>query len=153
MADEIRIDNSDFSKLSADLGDVPENTGKYARQAIEVTARNVRDTARENAKGMDHAPAFPYSITYDIGATTNQTVAQAAASVLTGATQATSSTLFAEIGPDKDRPQGALGNLIEYGSVNNPPQGIMHGALQANEADFEKGIDRAVDDALKGLGL
>lgn len=132
------LDASDFSKLSADLGEVPERSGRTLRQAIEVTARHVRDTARENAVGMGHAPAFPYSITYDIEGS---------------GSRATGSQLSAEIGPDKERPQGALGNLIEYGSVNNPPQGIMHGALQANEADFERGIDRAIEDALKAVGL
>jgi len=131
-------DAEDFSKLARDLGDVPERSGRTLRQAIEVTARHVRDTARENATGMSHAPAFPYSITYDIEGS---------------GSRATGSQLSAEIGPDKDRPQGALGNLIEYGSVKNPPQGIMHGALQANEADFERGVDRAIDDALKAVGL
>ncbi|MEV8269149.1 hypothetical protein AB0P19_02305 [Microbacterium oleivorans] len=135
MAD---IDASALHKLAADLGEVPRRSSKNFRQAIEVTARHVRDTARENATGMAHAPAFPYSITYDI-----------TGSGSTG----TGSTLDAEIGPDKARTQGALGNLIEFGSINNPPQGIMHGALQQNEADFERGIDRAVDDALKAIGL
>lgn len=128
MADRFSV-HSDFSKLAADVGTATVWAEEYLRKALSVTARNVRDTARKNATGMAHATAFPYSITYDVGAT------------------------GAEIGPDKDRPQGALGNLIEYGSVNNPPQGIMHGALQANEADFERGIDRAVEDALKRVGL
>lgn len=134
----VDIDRSELDKLAADLGEVPKRSSRNLRQAIEVTARHVRDTARQNASGMAHAPAFPYSITYDI----------------TGSGDSgTGSTLDAEIGPDKDRPQGALGNLIEYGSVRNPPQGIMHGALQSNEADFERGIDLAVADALKGVGL
>lgn len=151
MAD---IDNSGLSKLSSDLGRVSDAAWKNMQTAIEVTARNVKDTARENATGMEHAPAFPYSITYDVGVGYDQSVGQAAASVISGGiSSARGTTLRAEIGPDKDRPQGALGNLIEYGSVKNPPQGIMHGALQANEADFEKGIDRAIDDALKAVGL
>lgn len=145
MADGVSIDSSDFSKLSADIGKAPSTSGKTLRQAIEVTARNVRDTAREKASGLDHAPAFPYSITYDIGANHSllrETFGGGGADTLT-----------AEIGPDKNRTQGALGNLLEYGSVNNPPRGIMHGALQENEADFERGIDKAIDDALKGVGL
>lgn len=151
MAD---IDNSDLSKLVSDLGEASDAAWKNMQKAIEVTARNVKDTAKKNATGMAHAPAFPHSITYDVGVGYDQSVGQAAQSVVSGGiSSARSSTLRAEIGPDKDRPQGALGNLIEYGSVNNPPQGIMHGALQENEADFERGIDRAVDDALKGLGL
>lgn len=137
MADGVEIDASDLSSLSADLGEAKRGTVKNLRKALEFTARGVRDVARQNATGMAHAPAFPYSITYDLkyreafGGT----------------------SMEAEIGPDKDRAQGALGNLIEFGSVHNPPQGIMHGALQANEADFERGIDRAVNDAMKAAGL
>lgn len=151
MAD---IDNSDLSKLVSDLGEASDAAWKNMQKAIEVTARNVKDTWRDNARGMAHAPAFPSSITYDVGVGYDQSIGQAAASVISGGiSSARSSTLRAEIGPDKDRPQGALGNLIEYGSVNNSPMGLGHGALQANEGDFERGIDRAVDDALKGLGL
>lgn len=138
MPDGITVDASQLNTLSANLGQVPAASGKYFRAAVEVTARNTRDTARENATGMAHAPAFPHSITYDIEGSGNR---------------ATGSNLRADIGPDKDLPQGSLGNLIEFGSVNNPPQGIMHGALQANEADFERGIERATDDALKAVGL
>jgi len=133
----VDIDASELHKLSADLGEVPRRSSKNLRQATEVTARNVRDTARANAAGMAHAPAFPYSITYDITGSGDSGIG---------------SNIEAEIGPDKERPQGALGNLIEYGSIKNPPQGIMHGALQANEADFERGIDIAIADALKALG-
>lgn len=123
------FDASDLSKLAADVGTATIWAEKYLRKALEVTARHVRDTARENATGLAHAPAFPYSISYDVGAT------------------------GAEIGPDKSRAQGALGNLLEYGSRNNAPLGIMHGALQANEEDFERGVTRAIDDALKAAGL
>lgn len=138
MPDGVQVDASQLNVLAADLGKVPETSGRYYRSAIEVSARKTRDTARQNATGMAHAPAFPASITYDVEGSGNR---------------GTGSQLRADIGPDKDRPQGALGNLIEFGSINNPPQGIMHGALQENQADFEYGIDRATNDALKALGL
>jgi hypothetical protein len=138
MPDGYSIDSSELDKLAADLGKVPARSGRNLRKAIEVTARNIKDAWRDNATGMAHAPAFPHSITYDIEGSGNS---------------GTGSRLEAEIGPDKDRAQGALGNLIEYGSIHNSPQGLGHGALQANEADFEKGIDRAIDDALKSAGL
>lgn len=154
MADGFTVDSSDYSKLTADIGQAADNAGKYLRPAIERTARSVKDTAKANAMGMAHAPAFPHSITYDVGTTADQSTSQIAASILAaGNAGSRGSTLYAEIGPDKERPQGALGNLIEYGSTNNPPQGIMHGALQANEADFERGVERGIDDALKAVGL
>lgn len=145
MSDGVRIDTSDLSRLAADIGKAPSKSGRTLRQAMEVTAKNIRDTARDKASGLEHAPAFPASITYDVGANHSllrETFGSGGAD-----------TIMAEIGPDKDRPQGALGNLLEYGSVNNSPRGIMHGALQENQADFEKGIDKAIDDALKAVGL
>lgn len=144
-SDGVQYDFSELDKLAVDVGDVPAASGKNLFAAVEVAAVNVRDTARKNATGMAHAPAFPRSISYDIGA------GYSFARENFGGGGADSIT--AEIGPDKARPQGALGNLIEYGSVNNPPQGIMHGALQANEADLERGITKALDSALDGLGL
>lgn len=151
MAD---VDNSDFSRLASDLGKVSDASWRNMQTAIEVTARNVKDTWRENAKGMPHAPAFPASITYDVGVGYDQSIGQAVSSVVSGAiSRARGTTLRAEIGPDKNRAQGDLGNLIEYGSVNNSPMGLGHGALQANQADFERGIDKSVDDALKAAGL
>lgn len=147
----VDIDNGELDKLAADLGKAGPAVGPFLAQAIEVTARNVRDSARQNATGMAHAPAFPHSITYDVGAGYG---GSGAAAVVGGGFSGASSTTFrAEIGPDKGRAQGALGNLIEFGSVNNPPQGILHGALQENEADFERGIEKAVDDALRKAGL
>lgn len=149
--------DDDLSRLVIDLGKAVDGAGPFLRKAIEVTARNVRDTARENAPGSaggSPAPYFPASITYDIGPGYDQSIGQAVSSLLTGGiSSARSTTLRAEIGPDKNRPQGALGNLIEYGSANNAPWGTMHGALQANEDDFERGVEIAISDALRRSGL
>lgn len=133
MADGFDVDFSEMDKLAADLADVPKSIGSFVRKAVEVTARNVRDDWRQNARGMGHAPAFPYSITYD----------------LKGGSGARGSEIDAEVGPDKGRLQGALGNLIEYGSVNNPPQGLGLGALQRNQEDFITGLVKAEEDARK----
>lgn len=148
------VDNSELDKLAADLGEVSEDAGRNIPKAVEVTARKIKDDWRDEAKGMAHAPAFPFSVTYDIGSRVDQSFVQAASSVISGAfTGGRSTTVVAEIGPDKGRPQGALGNLIEFGSVNNPPQGLGHGALQRNEADFEKGLSLATRDAERANGL
>lgn len=131
------VDFSELDRLAADLGEVAHSSAKPLEKAVAVTARKVRDTWREQAKGIPHAPAFPYSITYDM-----RSFGGFGASVIS-----------AEIGPDKGRAQGALGNLIEFGSRNNPPQGLGHGALLANEEDFATGIERARDDMLRASGL
>lgn len=135
MADRFDVDMSEVNQLAADLGEVAANAGVLVSKALEVSARNVRDHWRAGASGMRHAPAYPASITYDMSSFAGFGV----------------TVLQAEIGPDKDRTQGALGNLIEYGSVNNPPQGQGQAALEANIEDFEKGLDMALETSERHL--
>lgn len=141
----IDFDFSELDKLAADLGDVGEKAGQHVRRAVEISARNVKEYWAENAKGMDHAPAFPASITYDMGA--NHSLLR---NVFGGGG---ANSIQADIGPDKDRTQGALGNLIEYGSRNNPPMGLGHGALQRESENFEWQISKAAHESLKELDL
>lgn len=135
MADGFSIDTSEIDRLAADLGEVPAKAGRFLRAAVEVTSRHIKDDEREDSKGLAHAPAYPYSVGYDI-------------KILHGFGV---SVIQSEIGPDKDRRQGALGNLLEYGSINNPPKAFGKKALQRNEADFQRGIERALDDAERAL--
>lgn len=137
MPDGFDINFDDMKKLAASLGDVPREASGNVRKAVAVTARKVNMAWREKARGASHAPAFSSSITYDI----------------TGGDGIRAEAVQAEIGPDKDRRQGALGNLIEFGSVNNAPRGYGLAALQENEADFEKGLTIALADAEKAAGL
>lgn len=131
------VDWREFAELTRDLEEVPRKAGKNIRKALEVTARRVKDHWRDGAKGMAHAPAFPFSVSYDLKGFSGFGV----------------SVLSAEIGPDKGGRQGALGNLIEFGSRNNAPQGIGQAALHANEADFEHGLSLAVGEAHGEAGL
>ncbi|MEV5138429.1 hypothetical protein AB0K71_05725 [Streptomyces syringium] len=91
----------------------PEMRGIVARGAL-----NVKNDWRANAVATAgrHARAYPYSVSYDI------------LPIPGGAT--------AEIGPDKGRKQGPLGNLLEYGTVNNPPHNDGGRALLAEEPRF-----------------
>lgn len=88
------------------------------RAVVERGALNVKNGWRANATATagSHARLYPSSISYDMKPHP------------TGAA--------AEIGPDKSRPQGALGNLLEFGSVNNPPHNDGGRALAAEQAAF-----------------
>lgn len=97
---------------------------------VSKGALNIKNDARRRARGLKHAPAYPSSITYDTYFS------------LRGPT--------AEIGPDKTRRQGALGNLIEYGSVNNPPHPHLRPAADREQPRFEKALE---DLSIKMLGL
>lgn len=91
------FDVSEVYQLAADIGRVPATVVAESRVLIEKSAITIRDGMRAAARGIGHAPAFPQSITYDVRG------------------------LSAEIGPDKGRRQGALGNILYFGSSKNAP--------------------------------
>ncbi|TFD27520.1 hypothetical protein [Cryobacterium cryoconiti] len=134
MAD---FDFSEFDRLAADLAEVPKNTGPWINSAIHVTSQKVRKSWQDKLRGSRSLPGLPSAVTYDI--TTFQGFG--------------ASVIQSEIGFDKARRQGPLGVFSEYGSINNPPRGFGLAALQENQDDFQEGLARAVDDALKESGL
>ena len=99
-----------------------------ARKAVQVTSQKVRDDARNRIKGHKYLPAYPYSITYS--------------------TKFTGDGIEGEIGPDKGRAQGPLGNIIEYGTSKNAPIPHLGPALDANAEDLVVGIEIAINQAI-----
>ncbi|QIS38614.1 hypothetical protein [Clavibacter capsici] len=133
MAD---IDSTDLFKLAADLGEAPDNIAPYLGKAIGVTSLKIKQTwASKVGSGLN--AALPRAIDYTVK----------------GASDRGGSSIESEIGFNKGRRAGALGNISEYGTLFHPPRGFGAASLQENEADFEKGIDAAVADALKAVGL
>ena len=95
------FDFSEVHKLAVDLGRGNAATIAGARAILQKGALNIKNGMRSDAKGIRHAPAFPASITYD--------------------TKITPFGAEAEIGPDKSKRQGALGNILYFGTSNNAP--------------------------------
>lgn len=118
-------DISGLDDLIRDLSDAPRKVQRQVPEVVRKGAVNVRDEWRQRASGLRHAPAYPRSITFD--------------------DEWQGNGYEARIGPDKTLPQGALGNLIEYGSANNPPQGHGSAAATSEEPRFEKALEHLVD--------
>lgn len=114
--------------LAADLERAADMAPAEVRKVVGKGALNIKTDARRRVEGLAHAPAYPRAITYD--------------------TAVTPAGASAEIGPDKSKRQGSLGNVIEYGSVNNPPHPHLAPALQAERPRFEKALE---DLAVKSL--
>ena len=128
----------ELRSLTADLGKVANNTGPFINSAVQFTSRLVRDAARDSVKsGSKQWRALPSAIDYEITVGAN----------------GTGSVIESEIGYNKDRAAGKLGNIREFGTPSVAPHSDLQTALTANEADFEKGITQAIDDALKAGGL
>ncbi|MEV7827506.1 hypothetical protein [Microbacterium enclense] len=130
MAD---FDFSSLDKLAADLGTVSRDTQKNVRKAVEVTARKVKDSWRDKLKGSSTLPGLPSAVSYDV--------------------KSASGAVEAEVGFDKGRRQGALGNVSEFGTPSVGPRGFGLASLEENRGDFEDGIGIALAETLEENGL
>ena len=121
------IDTSELKALAADLGRVSGTVAREADRVLERGALGVKNAMVEQARSShsQYARHFAGSISYD----------QAGA-------------LRYEIGPDKSRRQGALGNLLYFGSRNNAPTLDIEAGLIAEEprlmSEMGKMLERVV---------
>lgn len=110
------FDVDGLTHLVADLNRASVTAGAAAHKVVTKGALNIKKDWQQRASGLAHAPLYPASITYE--------------------TRIKGGAVEALIGPDKSRPQGALGNLITYGSVNNPPTGDDIAVIEAEAPRF-----------------
>lgn len=130
MADSIDFDFSEIVKLTADLGVVPERAGKNVIKAVAVTSGKIKTAWRDKLQGTKDLPVAFLTIDYDVTADGNQVVG--------------------EIGARTGRKQATFVTVEEFGAPGNnlAPRGYGAGALQENEADFQRGLEIAVDPGL-----
>lgn len=122
----------DFSETRVMLDALTKATRVTPVAAMAVVAKgalNIKADAARRVSGLKHAPQYPRSITYDTYVS------------LTGPS--------AVIGPDKARPQGALGNILEYGTTKNAPIPHLAPAADAEAPRFEAALEAL---AVKALG-
>lgn len=125
--------DDDILRLAADLTAAGPAVRPFARKAIQVTAHHVKDDWRSAANRTGLA-GYAADVTYE--------------------TRELASSIVADIGPTPDGDQGSFGFVEDApGGVYSAPQHAGRDALEHNEADFERGIDAAVADALRAVGL
>ena len=158
MTASFSLDTSQLDRLAADLGKVPARTVAPVAAAVREAATAIRDDLRQVAAlgsrsskgladglslgadgkvrdgrgrfvshggGSGRLPAFPKSITADVRG------------------------LSAEIGPDKNLRQGALGNILYFGTAKTVPV-LEHPsrALQRQADPFATAVQDAATAAL-----
>lgn len=131
ISDGIDFDFSGVNSLVASLGTVPARVIPKAAKALEITARNIKEDWRTEAKeaNPEHARHYPNRVTYDMELGKDGEIG-------------------AVIGPELGG-QGSLGFLEEApGGVAAAPQGNARKALRKNLADFEKGALKATEGML-----
>lgn len=139
MTDFLDIDFTEIDQLTADLGAVPAIAGRKIRQAVEITARNVKTTWAKKLVGEPGLPHASRTITYDLSS-----VQAFGASVLK-----------AEIGAERGRLQAPLVVVNEFGAPGNntAPRGYGAGALLENAPDLEEGLLIATAEAERQAGI
>lgn len=125
-------DVSGLEALAADLARAGAEVDARARQVVARGALNIKTDWRTNAAATAgaHARLYPGSITYD-----EPTVVPGVG-------------VHTKVGPDKDRPQGPLGNLLEFGSATSPPHNDGGRALAAEAPRFEAAVEHLGGDLL-----
>lgn len=126
------IDTSAVDDLIKEMRRIRGRLKPAMRKVAVKGAMNVRDDARariiaQSARG--YLPRYPNSIGYTI-------------------TESSGAAITAEIGPDKNRPQGALGNILEYGTSTRPPFPHLQPALDAEADRFERFLGDAAEAAV-----
>lgn len=124
------VDTSELRAWMTTLDEAVERAPDEVRRVAQKAALNIKTDWRIRWSGHPHYPALPSAITYD--------------------TTVSDAGVEAEIGPDKSRPQGPLGNLIEFGSRNNAPLPGGLPALQAEEPRTAAAIEALAERLLAG---
>jgi hypothetical protein len=96
---------------------------EHGRPIVERGCYNIKRDAASAAAGHRHLPHYGASISYDVTIRGH---------VITG-----------EVGPDKHRRQGALGNIAEYGTGHHGPALPVLGP--AFEAEVPRFLDAVAD--------
>lgn len=122
------FDFSELDKLAADIGEAPRKAQKSIRKAVEVTARNVKNSWRGKVSGAKGLGGLSSAVSYDI--------------------KTSSEGVDAEVGYDRGKKQGKLGAVSEFGTPRTAPRQYGLSSLEENQEDFINGLGTAIEDAL-----
>lgn len=132
MAGQWGVDTAELVALANELRRVRSRLKPAMRKATAKSAVALRDDARariiaQSTRGF--LPKYPNAITHTV-------------------TDSSGTVVKAEVGPDKNRTQGALGNILEYGTSKRPPYPHLQPALEAQADPFEQGMGDAAEEAI-----
>lgn len=114
---------ADTTDLEAWIADLERADAELLDQTEKVVGRgmfNIKRDWKARWTGYAHIPHLPNAINYDV--------------------DTKGDTVSGEVGPDKTKRQGPLGNLIEFGSENNAPIPGGLPALAAEEPKFQQAL-------------
>ncbi len=123
-------DTAELRELIVALDQAAAQAPDEVRRIAQKGALNIKTDWRTRWSGHPRYRLLGYAVTYD--------------------TTMSPASIDAEIGPDKGRPQGALGNIIEFGTRNNAPTPGGLPALQAEAPRTEVALAALAERLLAG---
>jgi hypothetical protein len=124
------IDDAELRAYIAELGRLPKDLHDEVVKVGEKAALNIKKDWAETWSGHSYIEPLSRAVNYD--------------------RKFSGSDVEWEIGPDKGRAQGALGNIIEFGTVNNAPIPGGMPALDRETPRLERYLGDAIEDVLGG---
>lgn len=122
--------------LTEDMRLIRSRLRPAMKKVTSKAALNVKNDARARIIAQverKYVRQYPNSITYTIK-------------------ESNASVVSAEIGPDKEKPQGALGNLLEFGRSDRPGYPHLVPAWEEEAPKFEDFLGIAAERAVFGSG-
>ena len=126
--DRIDVDSAQLDELIDDFDTLPPRVTAGARRRVERGALNVKNAWKRRWTGHDFIPHLPDAVSYDV--------------------HEHGDVISAEVGPDKTKRQGPLGNIIEFGTVNSAP---IPGGVPALGEEEPRYVNAMADLAEKAL--
>jgi hypothetical protein len=128
VSDRMTVKAVGGHELVALLGHAASVAWRESDRVLERAAVNIKKDWAQRWTGHPHFPALPRAVSYDVF-------------------HSFAGNSHAEVGPDKNRRQGALGNIIEFGTPKNAP---IPGGLPALAAEAPR-FDKALGDLAERL--
>lgn len=128
----VGIDMSEVTQLAADFGKAAGSVVPEIDKVVEKGALNIKNTMVDDAASTGHYKHFSRSISYDRAYSVG--------------------SVAYEVGPDKGRTQGALGNILYFGTGHNGPVLDIEVGMRAEAAPLEKNIADVAEKAAGGRG-
>ena len=123
------IDDLELRGLIADLGKVPGRAVKPLDAVVKRGAQNLKDEYNGQFARSRHFKGAAGSVTYDSTTSIGR--------------------ISYEVGPDKERRAGALGNLFFFGGANGGGgTGDLDGPVDAEEPRMMENIEKVMGDLL-----
>lgn len=120
------MDASEVTRLAANLGKIASASLKDVDAVLKKGAQNVKDEMVADVKGSPHfkgmAGAISYDSAYSVGAPRY------------------------EVGPDKSRRGGALGNIYYFGTSRGGGSGDIEKPLRSEAPRLEKALADLADE-------